>query len=310
MRFTAKTDARLLDLLQARFPESSKTSLRDMLRHGRVAVDGTVAKRADIAVQAGQAIEIAPRRGAAGGRSPSAGSAARVSHAAPPRTESAGAQPPGRILLRDEHLLAIEKPAGLLSVSREGGEDTFYRRMNRFVSDTSNGRERILIVHRLDRGASGVMLFALSPRIQERLQRAWKQTEKRYMALVEGRPRPPEGTIRNWLRENRVHRMYSTSRPGPGAKEAVTHYRVRRSARGLSLVEVEIETGRKNQIRAHLSELGCPIVGDRKYGALTNPLKRLGLHAFLLAFTHPVTGERIRLRLPLPRAFRLPAGMK
>jgi 23S rRNA pseudouridine1911/1915/1917 synthase len=214
-------------------------------------------------------------------------------------------EPPGRIHFRDPHLLAIEKPAGMLSVARDpAADDTFYRRLHAYVRESSGGRERIFIVHRLDREASGIMLFALSPEVQERLQRNWTTTEKRYWALVEGCPLDDTGTIRSWLRENRVHRVYSVPR-GPEAKLAVTHYRVRRAAPGWALLEVQIDTGRKNQIRAHLSELGCPVVGDRKYGARTNPIRRLGLHAFLLAFTHPVSGERIRLRLPLPSAFRI-----
>jgi 23S rRNA pseudouridine1911/1915/1917 synthase len=214
-------------------------------------------------------------------------------------------EPPGRIHFRDAHLLAVEKPAGILSVARDpAADDTFYRRLNAYVRADSEGRERIFIVHRLDREASGLMLFALRPEVQEKLQRNWATTEKGYWALVEGRPPEEMGTVRSWLRENRAHRVFSAPR-GPESKLAITHYRVRRTAPGCTLLEVRIETGRKNQIRAHLSGLGCPVVGDRKYGARTNPIRRLGLHAFLLAFTHPVSGERIRLRLPLPPAFRI-----
>jgi len=281
MKIIAKIDGSLLDLLQARFPQASKTTLRQMLRHGRVLRDGRVVHRADSPVRAGDAIELI------------------AAHEPEPEVD-----PPGRILLRDAHLIGIEKPAGLLSVARDPEvDDTFYRRVNDYVRETSRGRERIFIVHRLDRGVSGIMLFAFSPEVQEGLQRAWATTEKHYWALVEGHPPEEEGTIRSWLRENRAHRVFSTPR-GPEAKLAVTHYRVRRSTPSRTLLEVQIETGRKNQIRAHLAELGCPVVGDRKYGARTNPFRRLGLHAFLLVFTHPVTGERIRLRLPLPSAFR------
>jgi 23S rRNA pseudouridine1911/1915/1917 synthase len=281
MRIVARIDETVLDLLQARFPQASKTTLRQMLRHRRVTRDGRVVSRADIPVEAGQVIEIA-----AAGR------------------ESAP-DPPGRIHFRDAHLIAIEKPAGLLSVARDPvADDTFYRRVHAYVRESSGGHERIFIVHRLDREASGIMLFALSPEIQEKLQRNWADTEKRYWAVVEGRPPEETGTIRSWLRENRAHRVYSGPR-SPEAKLAVTHYRVRQTVPGRALLDVRIETGRKNQIRAHLSELGCPVVGDRKYGARTNPIRRLGLHAFLLAFTHPVSGERIRLRLPLPSAFRI-----
>ncbi len=131
----------------------------------------------------------------------------------------------------------------------------------------------------------------------------WTTTEKRYWALVEGRPPQESGTIRSWLRENRAQKVYSGPE-GPDAKLAITHYRVEQARATCTLLDVRIETGRKNQIRVHLSELGCPIVGDAKYGAHTDPIRRLGLHSYFLAFTHPVSGERIRLRSPMPDAFR------
>jgi 23S rRNA pseudouridine1911/1915/1917 synthase len=280
MKFVARTEGKILDLLQTRLPEASRTTLRAMLRHGRVTIDGRAVVRADETVGAGAAIEIGPAR-------------------------TPAPEPPGRILFRDVSLLSAEKPAGLLSVARDpAGDDTFYRRLNAYLRADSGGRERVFIVHRLDREASGVMLFALSAPIQERLQRNWADTEKLYAALVEGRPPDEEGTIRSWLRENRVHQVRSGPRV-PGAKLAVLHYRVRRSGRDRTLLEVRLETGRKNQIRVQLADLGCPIVGDRRYGARTDPIRRLGLHAVSLAFTHPVTGERIRLKSPIPAAFRI-----
>ena len=280
MKITATADGPLLDLLEARFPEASKTTLRQMLRHDRVTLDRQVVRRANTPVRAGQVIEVAS-------------------------AQRATTQPPGQILLRDTHVLAIEKPAGILSVARDpAADDTFYRRLNDYVQESSGKRERIFIVHRLDREASGIMLFALDQEIQSRLQRTWATTEKRYWALVEGRPPQEAGTIQSWLRENRAHKVYSTTE-GPEARFAVTHYRVERAAASCTLLDVHIETGRKNQIRVHLSESGCPVVGDRKYGARTDPIRRLGLHAYFLAFTHPVSGERVRLRISMPGAFHI-----
>jgi 23S rRNA pseudouridine1911/1915/1917 synthase len=279
VKITVTKAGLILDLLREQFPEASQTTLRQMLRHERVVLDGQVMRRADSPVRAGQRIEIAPGR----------------SHK--PR-------PPCEILYRDDHLLAVEKPPGILSVGRgEPGEDTLHRRLNAFVGMVSGGRDRVFIVHRLDREASGIMLFALSLPVQDRLQWTWGTTEKRYWALVEGTPPQKEGTIQSWLREDRTHRVYSAPE-GPETRLAVTHYRLCKTGERRSLLEVRIDTGRKNQIRVHLSELGCPIVGDRRYGCQTDPIGRLGLHAGFLAFTHPVTGERIRLHLPVPRSFR------
>jgi 23S rRNA pseudouridine1911/1915/1917 synthase len=280
MRTQAESDGTVFEILTRLFPGASKTTIRKMLRNKRVTLERRVVSRADTPVKAGQAIEVVSGK-------------------------EAIIQPPGRLLHRDAYLLAAEKPAGILSMAAGPGEtDTFYRRMNEFVRATSGGRERIYIVHRLDREASGIMLFALTPQVQEKLQRYWNTTEKRYWTLVEGAPPQEKGTIRSYLRESSVHRVYSAPE-GPDTKLAITHYRLRRSGGGRSLLEVRIETGRKNQIRVQLADLGCPIVGDRKYGARTDPIHRLGLHAFLLIFNHPVNGERIRLRLPIPGAFRV-----
>lgn len=279
MRITVTADGLLIDLLREKFPEASQTTIRKMLRHDRVTLDGTAMHRADSPIRTGQVIDVASGR-------------------------ETTVRPPCEILYRDDHILAVDKPPGILSMGRgQPGEDTLYRRLQAFVHETSGGRDRVFIVHRLDREASGIMLFALSPVVQDMLQSSWPSTEKRYWALVEGSPPHEEGTIRSWLRENSAYKVYLAPE-GPGAKLAVTHYRVWKTGPARSLLEVRIETGRKNQIRVQLSGLGCPIVGDRRYGARTDPIRRLGLHACLLAFTHPVSGERVRLQLPLPRVFR------
>jgi 23S rRNA pseudouridine1911/1915/1917 synthase len=280
LRITVAADGLLFDLLQKRFPGASQTTLRKMLRHERVTIDGTVLRRADAPVWAGQVIDIASDR-------------------------EVSVRPPCEILYRDDHLLAANKPPGILSMGRgQPGEDTLYRRLQAFVNTTSGGRDRVFIVHRLDREASGIIVFALSLAVQDKLQSSWPSTEKRYWALVEGAPPQEEGTIRSWLRENRAFKVFAVPE-GPDAKLAVTHYRVYKTGPSQSLLEIRIDTGRKNQIRVQLSDLGCPIVGDRRYGARTDPIRRLGLHACLLAFTHPVSGERIRLQLPLPGVFRV-----
>ena len=171
--------------------------------------------------------------------------------------------------------------------------------MNDFVRETSQNKERVFLVHRLDLEVSGVMIFAKSIAVKDILEAGWRENDKIYDAIVEGQLSPQAGRVESWLTENSALKVYATA-PGPNAKQAISHYRVLKTLGSCSLVEVRLETGRKNQIRVHLADLGCPIVGDRKYGALADPFGRIALHARLLAFNHPVTGERMSLSAEMP----------
>jgi len=274
MKFSVRKECTLFEFLQAG-ANASGTKIRKRIKHGDVRVNGRTVLRPDALVSPGQTVEI--------------------SRPTP--------QAPFPVFYEDSCLIAVEKPSGLLSISTDREtSNTFYRAVNHYVQIRSQGKERIFIVHRLDREVSGVMLFAKSQAIQEAVQRNWSTTEKRYSALVEGHPPEKEGCIRSWLKENRIHKTYSGPE-GPDAKYAITRYREHKRYPRHALLEIDIETGRKNQIRAHLSELGCPIVGDRKYGAAENPIHRLALHAFSLSFTHPVSGERVTVKSPVPRIF-------
>jgi len=202
------------------------------------------------------------------------------------------------IVYEDDAVIAIDKPCGLLSVATdEEKDDTAFTRLAAVLRARDAGRP--FVVHRLDRDTSGLLLFARSAATRDRLQRTWEAVEKLYLAVVEGLPRQDEGSIENHLVEGKNLRV-RIARPGGAAKLAVTHYRVLASRDGFSLVEVKLETGRKHQIRVHLASLGCPIIGDADYGARTNPARRLGLHAWKLAFDHPVTSKRTNLETPFP----------
>jgi 23S rRNA pseudouridine1911/1915/1917 synthase len=209
-----------------------------------------------------------------------------------------------KIIYEDADLIVIDKPAGLLSMaSDEEKQHTAYRQLTDYVR-IDNPEFRIFIVHRLDRDTSGVMLFAKNEAVKRALQDKWKEavTDRAYIAVVEGRVKKQTDTVRSWLLETKTGLMYSGSKAGDGL-EAITHYRLLQANDKYSLLEIRLETGRKNQIRAHMKDIGHSIVGDKKYGASTNPLGRLGLHAHILAFHHPTTGELLRFETEVPKTF-------
>ncbi|WP_082882561.1 RluA family pseudouridine synthase [Paenibacillus swuensis] len=211
------------------------------------------------------------------------------------------------ILHEDEDLIVIHKDHGLLSIaSDKETEVTAYRQLTDYVK-SKNPSNRIYVVHRLDRDTSGVMLFAKSEEVKHRLQETWKETveERSYVALVEGLVHKTEGTITSWLKESKTLKMFSSPYPNDG-QHAVTHYKRLQYNKQYTLLEVHLETGRKNQIRVHMQDIGHPISGDKKYGAKTKELGRLGLHARILSFTHPTTGKLMRFDTDIPKIFLRP----
>jgi 23S rRNA pseudouridine1911/1915/1917 synthase len=269
----------LLHALGELFPDSSRTTLRQMLQGGRVRVNGEIEKDARREMNAADIVDVAAK------------SAQRI---LPPELA---------ILHEDRDVIVVLKSNGLLTVATERErETTAQAHLNTYLG--ARGEERIHVVHRLDRETSGVLVFAKNFHARERLkeQFAAHTVDRLYVAIVEGEIDPPRGTIRSHLLERRDLKMQSVD-AHPDAKLAVTHYRTIQSNGRYSMLEVTLETGRKNQIRAHLSEAGHPVAGDRVYGAATNPLDRLGLHAKLLGFDHPTTGKRLSFTAPLPKSF-------
>ena len=207
------------------------------------------------------------------------------------------------IVYEDPYLLVIDKRPGLLSMSNNTRQQTVQTVLNRYL-EKGGGRNTSHLVHRLDRDTSGLMVYAKDVQTQQSLVRGWQElvTDRRYIALVEGELENSRGRIQSWLTEDK--RFITHSSPvDNGGKFAVTHYNVLSSTNGYSLVECELETGRKNQIRVHMADLGHPVVGDRKYGSEGDPMRRLGLHAYMLCFTHPVTGKHMRFETPVPVPF-------
>jgi 23S rRNA pseudouridine1911/1915/1917 synthase len=261
----------LLDLLQERFPDSTKTTLRKMLQTDRVRVNGIPERNAKRLVGAEDRIDV--------------GSKGEVSDLRV------------TILYEDADLIVIDKAAGLLTVaSPTETEETVVAVLNR----------RVHVVHRLDRDSSGVLVFAKDADMRERLQAlfAAHEIDRIYVAIIHGRLAEPIGTFRSYLTEDRSLHVKSTDDARKG-KDAITHYRTLASGDRYSMLEVTLETGRRNQIRVHMAEAGHPIVGDTMYGkGRENPLGRLALHARLLGFVHPGTGKRLVFTVPIPEAFR------
>ena len=209
-----------------------------------------------------------------------------------------------KIIYEDSELIVIDKPAGLLSIASDSEKQyTAYHQLTEYVR-RDNSENRIFIVHRLDRDTSGVMLFSKNEAVKHLLQDAWKDivVDRAYIAVVEGKVETKEGTIQSWLKETKTKLMYSSSIKGDGL-EAITHYRVLQAVSKYSLLEIRLETGRKNQIRVHMKDIGHSIIGDKKYGSTTNPIVRLGLHAHILSFKHPVTGELLSFETEVPKKF-------
>ncbi|MGL5050587.1 MAG: RluA family pseudouridine synthase [Fusobacteriaceae bacterium] len=210
-----------------------------------------------------------------------------------------------KILFEDDYLIAIEKESGVLSMAADNVPgSTAYNMLKDHVKSV-DPKNKIFIVHRLDKDTSGVMIFAKSEKIQNALQENWNDTilERKYLALVDGIVRTPSGKIESYLKENKALVTYSVKSETEGGKLAITNYKVLKSGRGISLVELELETGRKNQIRVHMKEMGHPILGDRKYDSVNNPINRLALHAHTLKFKHPVTGNIVEYISPMPDSF-------
>jgi 23S rRNA pseudouridine1911/1915/1917 synthase len=207
------------------------------------------------------------------------------------------------IVYEDDHILVIDKSAGLLSVSTGVEGETAISILSDYVKK-ENPQNKIFVVHRLDRDTSGLLLFSKSERIQSLLQNSWQTsvTERTYYAVVEGVVKKTSDTIKTYLYESKAYFMHVTDDPEKG-ELAITHYKLLKTSGEYSLLEVDLETGKKNQIRVHMQSIGHPVVGDKKYGTGASPIGRLGLHAGVLAFIHPETREPMRFVSKVPASF-------
>lgn len=207
-----------------------------------------------------------------------------------------------KIVFEDDDLIIVDKEAGYLSVSTDKEKlRTIYGSLNEYVKKKTKN-SRVFVLHRLDREVSGFLIFAKSPELQEIFQKNWDNLVRQYVytAVVEGKPAQKEGTVVSWLTENKNFVMMSSSMDNGGLK-SVTHYKEVKSTGRYTLLDFNLETKRKNQLRVHMQSIGHPVVGDKKYGAPNNPIKRIALHVKEMALKHPVTGELLEFRSPVPK---------
>lgn len=277
--FIAEGPSELLNFLISVQPERPRGKIKSELEHRLVSVDGKTVTRYNYPIKAGQRVTIGTYT--------------------PQYRKTPAAMPD--IIYEDDELLVINKPAGMLAIANEKERElTAYHLAMEYVR-FKNSHNRIFVVHRLDRDTSGIIVFAKNEIIKRALQDNWDTCAKfrGYTAVTEGIPKPEEGRIENRLRETESHLVYE-AKMGDG-KLAITNYKVRKKGEIYALVDINIETGRKNQIRAHMSGLGFPIAGDKKYGAKTNPVHRLCLHAGKLIIVHPYTEEEMVFESPVPQ---------
>lgn len=274
----------LLDFMYKKLSPRSRSEIKSYLVHSQVQHNGQTTTQFDEQLQQGDEIVINFTR-------PFATLSNRMV----------------RLIYEDPDLVVIEKQSGLLTVP--AGPDRREKTAQKIVDEyvyAKDGRSHAYVCHRLDQYTSGILIFAKNSQVQQLMRDSWNSyvVERRYMAICEGKPEKMEGEVRSYLVENSAMKVYSTNDPEKG-KLSVTRYTVNKVVGDYSQIDIQILTGRKNQIRVHMSDLGCPVAGDKKYGAQSNPCGRLMLHNYVLQFIHPVTKENLRFELPLPKNFQI-----
>ncbi|MDE6859250.1 MAG: RluA family pseudouridine synthase [Duncaniella sp.] len=270
-----------MEFLIASMPERKRTTIKNLLSHNQVAVNGIPTTQFDTPLAPGDEVKVNLSR------------EFRVFY-----------NRRLKLVYEDDDIIVVNKGYGLLSMGTDKiKEGTAYSILRDYLK-WQDPRNKLFIVHRLDRDTSGLMVFAKSVEAKERLQHNWNNMvlSRKYLAVVEGRPEPEEGEVRSYLAENSRFEVYSTNNPAEG-QLAITRYKTLRSRNGYSLMEVTLDTGRKNQIRVHMKDLGHPITGDRRYGAKSSPIHRMALHAQTLRFVHPITRKDMNFTTPIPASF-------
>ena len=280
LTFKVTEASELLPFIMSALDGISRTRAKAILSGGGIRVNRTITKQFDYKLKPRDVIEISRQK---------------PKHTFQNRFV--------RIVYEDNQIIVIEKAVGILSMATSTRSlcvksilDQYFLSSHQFC--------RAHVVHRLDRDTSGLLVYAKTMEAERILEENWHDivTDRRYVALVSGTPTPLHGTIRSWLKDNSAYVTYS-SPVDNGGKLAITHYRTLKHAKKRSILEMKLETGRKNQIRVHLQDIGTPVCGDIKYGNGDDPIGRLALHAYRLCFYHPITRELLRFETPIPKNF-------
>ena len=283
LKFNVSEPASLMDFLMKKLDGISRNKAKRMLANDVVSVDGKRTTQFDFALQPGMVVEIGK-----------------------PNAKERFHSPWLNIVYEDKYLLVIDKKEGLLTNSPTKEKDTAQSILNQYFIYTKQ-RCRAHTIHRLDRDTSGLMLFAKSKDVALMFEENWKDTvyDRRYVAVVCGCMEQKEGMVESWLKDNKAFITYSSPTDN-GGKFAQTFYETLYSMPKYSLVELRLQTGRKNQIRVHMADIGHPVVGDPKYGNGDNSLGRLCLHAYRLCFHHPLKHQDMEFETPFPAVFGKP----
>lgn len=280
--YSVKEASELMDFLMNKIDGISRTTAKSLLSKRMVMVDNVIRTQYNHPLKSGMKVQVSKNKGNKEFRSSLL-----------------------KLVYEDAYLLVVDKREGLLTIGTDKQKErTAHSILNEYVQ-RSGKNHRIYVVHRLDRDTSGLLVFAKDEKTKITLQDYWDRIvkDRRYVAVVSGEVEKDGGTITSWLKDNKVFITYS-SMTNNGGDKAITHYKVIKRANGYSLLELELETGRKNQIRVHMQDLKHPVLGDVKYGDGNNPIGRLALHAYKLSFYHPVTDELLEFETPYPSEFR------
>ncbi|MBK8806239.1 MAG: RluA family pseudouridine synthase [Bacteroidales bacterium] len=290
MKYTTKRPATLIDTILEMYQGISRQKAKQIISRSEIKVnDQRIEKHALVKVDAGVQIEI-------------------FKDASDSNIKKPTKNKPVVIYFEDKYFIIALKPAGLLSCGDRSIEKTntatFHKLLENFVEHRDEQRHRLWVVHRLDKEVEGLIIFAKSEAIQEKMKENWQDVTKKYLALTQARPAADEGVIESWLKEGYQQKVYSYNKEIEGSKHAITKYKYVRQEREFHVLELTLHTGRKNQIRSQLASIDCAIVGDRKYGADDSIIRQIRLAAYRLEFVHPFTNDAISLEYtPIARFF-------